>query len=88
MRRGHSPSKAVSIADALARKAVSTTTPANVDTVDPAAGTAGADGSYFVNPTAAAHGAVTCAEHGCEATHSGMSHAEHMKGRKSGIREK
>ena len=52
MRKGHSPSKAVSIADALAKKAVKTEVPGNVETVDPAKGTAGADGSYFVNPTA------------------------------------
>ena len=49
MRKGHSPSKAVSIADALAKKAVATTTPANVETVDPAKGTAQFADS--INPT-------------------------------------
>ena len=52
MRKGHAPSKAVSIADALVKKANPTTVPANVETVDPAKGTAGADAHYFVNPTA------------------------------------
>ena len=60
MQHGHSPSKAVSIADALHRKAsmAGAGTPSNVETVNPKTGTAGDQAGNFTNPTAMAEGGI------------------------------
>jgi hypothetical protein len=64
MQKGHSPSKAVSIADALHRKAqMAEGAPSNVETVNPKTGTAG-DQEGNLDPAAVAkHGMVTAPAH-------------------------